>query len=634
MTEVDFGPNPGGPLDTPLNHVCIEVFNGTPWEAQAQAAVFGGPEAQPETLHGVVLAGANLYHAAVMMQEPWRIPERSALLGILAGHTVEQIMDDARANGFKKTSIGQIVAQRSALTATIGNFIRAQEGAAVATLPELIRAMQGESSRQMSGVTYDSRHLHIAVSLLGRESSGYASDSGRVAANVKALLHHFSDSSAAPPSVLTSSQLTESLSDLRDRYRQWVERAGIPVGDASYQLMNELLALDDGRPPQSFAQILGREPRKTSELSRQLSEHMQAFFLEAAQLPPVRQKNILPAFSPRAIGAALLGAEDAAATASRPSVAPLGNFALPHAVSDDIRAYLKVIGRIPLINAETEVSLAKRIEAGLYAAHRLEAVEDAGEELPFLTRDLLFIVRDGEHAKTHFIEGNLRLVVSLAKRYTGRGVAFLDLIQSGNLGLIRAVEKFDYTKGYKFSTYATGWIREALSRAVADQARTIRVPVEVVDQINKMAGVESDLRADLGRHPTEAEVAKALGVTPDIVRKLKQYNRTPLSLDRTIDEDNSARFGDLIGDADAVDALDIVAFGLLKEKLEGILSTLSDREAGIVRLRFGLTDGHTHNLEEIGQAYGISLKHVHQILATAMRRLRRRTAPHLRDYLD
>jgi RNA polymerase primary sigma factor len=256
--------------------------------------------------------------------------------------------------------------------------------------------------------------------------------------------------------------------------------------------------------------------------------------------------------------------------------------------ADSVRAYLKEIGKIALLNAEQEVQLAQRIEAGLFAAERLCKAHDGAEKLsPQLRRDLRWIVRDGERAKNHLLEANLRLVVSLAKRYTGRGMAFLDLIQEGNLGLIRAVEKFDYTKGYKFSTYATWWIRQAITRAMADQNRTIRIPVHMMEVVDKLGRVQRELLQDLGREPTPEELAKEMDITPEKVLEIQQYAREPLSLDQTIGDEGDSQLGDFIEDSQAVVAIDLVSFNLLRNELQSVLATLSDREARIVRLRLG-----------------------------------------------
>ncbi|ROT32890.1 RNA polymerase sigma factor [Micromonospora sp. HM5-17] len=306
------------------------------------------------------------------------------------------------------------------------------------------------------------------------------------------------------------------------------------------------------------------------------------------------------------------------------------------ASADSVRAYLKQIGKVPLLNAEQEVELAKRIEAGLYAAERLRAAEEGEEELPRdLVRDLTWIARDGERAKNHLLEANLRLVVSLAKRYTGRGMAFLDLIQEGNLGLIRAVEKFDYTKGYKFSTYATWWIRQAITRAMADQARTIRIPVHMVEVINKLGRIQRELLQDLGREPTPEELAKEMDITPEKVLEIQQYAREPISLDQTIGDEGDSQLGDFIEDSEAVVAVDAVSFSLLQDQLQQVLQTLSEREAGVVRLRFGLTDGQPRTLDEIGQVYGVTRERIRQIESKTMSKLRHPSRSQvLRDYLD
>ncbi|MER7281447.1 RNA polymerase sigma factor [Dactylosporangium sp. NPDC000244] len=306
------------------------------------------------------------------------------------------------------------------------------------------------------------------------------------------------------------------------------------------------------------------------------------------------------------------------------------------ASADSVRAYLKQIGKVPLLNAEQEVELAKRIEAGLYAAERLRAAEDAGEPMQMPgRRDFLWISRDGERAKNHLLEANLRLVVSLAKRYTGRGMAFLDLIQEGNLGLIRAVEKFDYTKGYKFSTYATWWIRQAITRAMADQARTIRIPVHMVEVINKLGRIQRELLQDLGREPTPEELAKEMDITPEKVLEIQQYAREPISLDQTIGDEGDSQLGDFIEDSEAVVAVDAVSFSLLQDQLQQVLQTLSEREAGVVRLRFGLTDGQPRTLDEIGQVYGVTRERIRQIESKTMSKLRHPSRSQvLRDYLD
>jgi RNA polymerase primary sigma factor len=304
--------------------------------------------------------------------------------------------------------------------------------------------------------------------------------------------------------------------------------------------------------------------------------------------------------------------------------------------ADSVRAYLKEIGKIALLNAEQEVQLAQRVEAGLFAAERLRKAEQGAEKLsPQLRRDLRWIVRDGQRAKNHLIEANLRLVVSLAKRYTGRGMAFLDLIQEGNLGLIRAVEKFDYTKGYKFSTYATWWIRQAITRAMADQIRTIRIPVHMMEVIDKLGRIQRELLQDLGREPTPEELAKEMDITPEKLLEIQHYAREPISLDQTIGDEGDSQLGDFIQDSKAVVAVDAVSFTLLQNQLHSVLATLSEREAGIVRLRFGLTDGQPRTLDEIGRIYGITRERIRQIESKTMAKLRHpsRSEP-LRDYLD
>jgi RNA polymerase primary sigma factor len=306
------------------------------------------------------------------------------------------------------------------------------------------------------------------------------------------------------------------------------------------------------------------------------------------------------------------------------------------ASADSVRAYLKQIGKVALLNAEEEVELAKRIEAGLYATQLMAEHAEKGEKLPAAQRrDMMWICRDGDRAKNHLLEANLRLVVSLAKRYTGRGMAFLDLIQEGNLGLIRAVEKFDYTKGYKFSTYATWWIRQAITRAMADQARTIRIPVHMVEVINKLGRIQRELLQDLGREPTPEELAKEMDITPEKVLEIQQYAREPISLDQTIGDEGDSQLGDFIEDSEAVVAVDAVSFTLLQDQLQSVLETLSEREAGVVRLRFGLTDGQPRTLDEIGQVYGVTRERIRQIESKTMSKLRHPSRSQvLRDYLD
>ncbi|GAA4898701.1 RNA polymerase primary sigma factor [Stackebrandtia albiflava] len=306
------------------------------------------------------------------------------------------------------------------------------------------------------------------------------------------------------------------------------------------------------------------------------------------------------------------------------------------ASADSVRAYLKQIGKVPLLNAAQEVELAKRIEAGLYAVERLRQIKEAGEEIALQTRrDLEWVTRDGERAKNHLLAANLRLVVSLAKRYTGRGMAFLDLIQEGNLGLIRAVEKFDYTKGFKFSTYATWWIRQAITRAMADQARTIRIPVHMVEVINKLGRIQRELLQDLGREPAPEELAREMDISPEKVLEIQQYAREPISLDQTIGDEGDSQLGDFIEDSEAVVAVDAVSFSLLQGQLQQVLQTLSEREAGVVRLRFGLTDGQPRTLDEIGQVYGVTRERIRQIESKTMSKLRHPSRSQvLRDYLD
>jgi RNA polymerase primary sigma factor len=312
---------------------------------------------------------------------------------------------------------------------------------------------------------------------------------------------------------------------------------------------------------------------------------------------------------------------------------PATRVAIAGATADPVKDYLKQIGKVPLLNAAQEVELAKRIEAGLFAEEKLAgAAESLSRDLRM---DLEWIADDGRRAKDHLLEANLRLVVSLAKRYTGRGMLFLDLIQEGNLGLIRAVEKFDYTKGYKFSTYATWWIRQAITRAMADQARTIRIPVHMVEVINKLARVQRQLLQDLGREPTPEELAVELDMTPEKVMEVQKYGREPISLHTPLGEDGDSEFGDLIEDSEAIQPGEAVSFTLLQEQLHSVLDTLSEREAGVVSMRFGLTDGHPKTLDEIGKVYGVTRERIRQIESKTMLKLRHPSRSQaLRDYLD
>jgi RNA polymerase primary sigma factor len=312
---------------------------------------------------------------------------------------------------------------------------------------------------------------------------------------------------------------------------------------------------------------------------------------------------------------------------------PAAQVAVAGATSDPVKDYLKQIGKVPLLNAEQEVELAKRIEAGLFAEEKLADNRDSLR--PEGRLDLEWIADDGRRAKNHLLEANLRLVVSLAKRYTGRGMLFLDLIQEGNLGLIRAVEKFDYTKGYKFSTYATWWIRQAITRAMADQARTIRIPVHMVEVINKLARVQRQMLQDLGREPTPEELAAELDMTPEKVIEVQKYGREPISLHTPLGEDGDSEFGDLIEDSEAIQPGEAVSFTLLQEQLHSVLDTLSEREAGVVSMRFGLTDGQPKTLDEIGKVYGVTRERIRQIESKTMSKLRHPSRSQvLRDYLD
>jgi len=311
---------------------------------------------------------------------------------------------------------------------------------------------------------------------------------------------------------------------------------------------------------------------------------------------------------------------------------PVQTTTISGATADPVKDYLKQIGKVALLNAELEVELAKRIEAGLFAEEKLATDTDLTREME---RDLKWVVKDGQRAKSHLLEANLRLVVSLAKRYTGRGMQFLDLIQEGNLGLIRAVEKFDYTKGYKFSTYATWWIRQAITRAMADQARTIRIPVHMVEVINKLSRVQRQLLQDLGREPTPEELARELDMTPEKVVEVQKYGREPISLSTPLGEDGDSEFGDLIEDTEAVAPAEAVGYTMLQRELERILESLHPREAGVIRSRFGLGDGVQKTLDQIGEEFGVTRERIRQIESKTMSKLRHPARSQmLRDYLE
>jgi RNA polymerase primary sigma factor len=313
---------------------------------------------------------------------------------------------------------------------------------------------------------------------------------------------------------------------------------------------------------------------------------------------------------------------------------PVYSSAITGATADPVKDYLKQIGKVALLNAAEEVELAMRIEAGLFAEDKMSQMSDA-ERKSALGRELLWVAKDGARAKSHLLGANLRLVVSLAKRYTGRGMQFLDLIQEGNLGLIRAVEKFDYTKGFKFSTYATWWIRQAITRAMADQARTIRIPVHMVEVINKLARVQRQMLQDLGREPTPEELSRELDMTPEKVVEVQKYGREPISLHTPLGEDGDSEFGDLIEDTEAVVPADAVGFTMLQKQLESLLDSLSEREAGVIRMRFGLGDGMPKTLDQIGDTFGVTRERIRQIESKTMAKLRHPSrSQSLRDYLE
>jgi RNA polymerase primary sigma factor len=354
---------------------------------------------------------------------------------------------------------------------------------------------------------------------------------------------------------------------------------------------------------------------------------------EAAEAPESEEddedeEDTKPAFSePLPTGAIVISSTDE-------DDVPVYSTMITGATADPVKDYLKQIGKVPLLNAAEEVELAMRIEAGLFAEEKLSHMT-AAEKSNQLGLDLQWVARDGQRAKSHLLGANLRLVVSLAKRYTGRGMQFLDLIQEGNLGLIRAVEKFDYTKGFKFSTYATWWIRQAITRAMADQARTIRIPVHMVEVINKLARVQRQMLQDLGREPTPEELSRELDMTPEKVIEVQKYGREPISLHTPLGEDGDSEFGDLIEDTEAVVPADAVGFTMLQRQLESLLDSLSEREAGVIRMRFGLGDGQPKTLDQIGDTFGVTRERIRQIESKTMAKLRHPSrSQSLRDYLE
>jgi RNA polymerase primary sigma factor len=353
--------------------------------------------------------------------------------------------------------------------------------------------------------------------------------------------------------------------------------------------------------------------------------------LAAAELPPDSMDAVLRLITDEGIEIVETPDEDLDEEPRAKTLADEQD-ALRSPTNDPVRMYLKEIGRVPLLTAEEEVDLAKRVEAGLFASEKIAMQRTLAAGL---RRDLELIERDGQLAKKRLIEANLRLVVSIAKRYVGRGMLFLDLIQEGNLGLIRAVEKFDYTKGYKFSTYATWWIRQAITRAIADQARTIRIPVHMVETINKLVRIQRQLLQDLGREPTPEEIGQEMELPPERVREIQKLSQEPVSLETPIGEEDDSNLGDFIEDSDAVVPIDAASFILLQEQLDSILHTLSEREKKVIQLRFGLTDGHPRTLEEVGKEFGVTRERIRQIESKTLSKLRHPSrSQKLRDYLE
>jgi RNA polymerase primary sigma factor len=383
---------------------------------------------------------------------------------------------------------------------------------------------------------------------------------------------------------------------------------------------------DPSLDPQAWAEAATLEAELEAELEADLAAGLEAD-LEADLVRDLGVDLPSPAAGePEEIGEAFELSEVDVADEPAPQVRTAG------ATTDPVRDYLQQIGRIPLLSAAQEVELAIRIECGVLAEEKLTSAAPLDPSCP--RAELEWLVEDGHRARNHLLEANLRLVVSLAKRHNGRGLPFLDVIQEGNLGLIRAVEKFDYTKGYKFSTYATWWISQAIHRALADQARTIRVPVHLVEDINKLARVRRELLQDLGREPATEELAHHLDLSPDRVLQLQKYGRAPISLHTPLGDDAGSEFGDLIEDAEALTPDEAVTSNSLREQFEAAFALLSEREAAVMRMRFGLVDGQPMTLEAIGKKYGITRERIRQVESKALSKLRHPTRQTgLKEYL-
>jgi RNA polymerase primary sigma factor len=694
------------PLDVPRDLLLITAFAGTPWAAEAAAATPGS--SQEESVQLALLAGANLFHAG-QIEAGAQLPAQDSFIldCLLIGQPTGYIVGDARAAGFGKVQPGTVRRQAEvagkAIQGSLLTVSRLTRGEAL--LPGATRFMQERTEELLDSANYDTRNLHEAVRLLARNSSAHQEDTVRLDRETQALLHHFSDSEIAPPATVSSKNLMVGLTALRSRYQLWARNTQLSEGDASYQLMDELLSLSGRRMPQSFRQILVRHAKRPAELSAQLTEHLQEVFMGSALLLPVRQeadrqpvsraerkpqaKKVAPAAGAAAVAASSALAPRKAAARKPPAKSTAApkeegetlEFDLAEAealaavfdfgteddrqraqieenkdevdiwvaateeddayakaqtsrpmTTDNVKLYLRQMSKTPLLDAEQEVELSKWIEAGLYAEHRLETEEGL---TPAERRELHYIQSVGERSKNFFVEANLRFAVSIAKRYIGRGVAFLDLIQEGNIGLVRAVEKFDYTKGNKFSTYAAWWIRQGITRAIADQARTIRIPVHMVELINGLGKIQRELLQTLQREPTLEEIASEMDITPDKVREIQDYAREPTSLDQHVGNDHDSRLGDFVGDADAEEeAHGMAAFAELQDRLQQALQSLSEREAGVIRLRFGLIDGRRRTLDEIGPVYGVTRERIRQIESMAMAKLRGDWANYLEGYLD
>jgi RNA polymerase primary sigma factor len=747
------------PLTPEHASLIVFAFEGTPYEAMANEAR-GGTRGE---IQDALWATVNLYHAQ-RVASPVAQPDTEAeriMQGLLSGNTNQEIIAGHVKETGSRPPQGTINHARGIVRGTFrATSDRVAGHAPDASLTEYAGYVNGLSAEIMGRVEYGMDvPLHQAIRFFANSTNPHQANKMRSDIEAQALLHHLSDDPNAPPAVLPSTALDSVLSNFRTRYRLWLEQSGHSRTSEAFQMMDSLLEVTGQRELQSFRQLLGSNPCRTTELRTLYMEHLNEMFMGFLEMPPVRQairpiagaekgtprkgaKKVAAAAGPVAVGASA-GAPDAAAAPEKRAAAKAAPAkkaasakntvpkaaAKPRAVgarrlsddefdavaaellaaetdaaevsdedrgdaeaagaagmrdvfdfgtaadrrqaleeqitrdgtdlwvvaaetdetyapgqtgramsADNVRIYLKQIGKTPLLNAEQEVELSNAIEAGLFAEERLGHAEEGLITLKTAERrDLLMVQRIGERAKNLMLESNLRLVVSLAKRYTtkGGGMSFLDLIQEGNSGLIRAVQKFDYTKGYKFSTYATWWIRQAISRAIADQARSIRLPVHMVEAVRRMGTMQRELTNELGREPTEDEVAAALGITPEKVREMKHHARDPVSLDQKVGSDSDTDLGSFIGDEQAEhEAHDTTFAAEMRDAVAGTLGVLSEREASVIRLRFGLTDGRSRTLEEISTVWGVTRERIRQIETRAMGKLRFHTPDKYKEYLD